>query len=86
MTLQYNKMYKTVLYFQGTFMVVLWAKRQILRLYLINKKGPIDQAGHAASKVFFIWPSMGCCISGGSEENDTSARLVSQYTRGRESR
>eukprot|EP00111_Clytia_hemisphaerica_P023172 TCONS_00068167-protein len=34
----------------GIFMVVLWAKRQILRLYLINKKGPIDQAGHAAPK------------------------------------
>ena len=43
-------------------MVVLWAKRQILRLYLINKKGPIDQAGHAAPKVSdLIFPDQKEC-------------------------
>ena len=44
-------------------MVVLWAKRQILRLVLINKKGPIDQAGHAAPKVHTLYNKSMCTFT-----------------------
>lgn len=34
----------------GVVFVVFWIKRQILRLFLISRKGPVDQAGHSAPK------------------------------------